>query len=203
MNLNFLNFSFVKNTTFLLLSLIIICNFSCKKKETLSDNSTNKIRSFFPLDSFANTELERHLISKTQVEKTINLNNNTEKHLFDFDTIGWKKELSPLFKNDINKVAWVDKFKEEINKSNGEYSITYTTSAKEIKVKRIQIDLDSIDHVQLITIVIESNNLIFKANQKYTYSPIKGYTLSSDQKALFLSKNSLEVNGNFINSKQL
>ena len=120
------------------------------------------------------------------------------------DTTGWKKELSPLFKNDINKVAWIDKFKqEEIKKSNGEYSLIYTTFAKEIKVKKLQIDFDSLDHVQLITIIIESNNLIFQADQKYTYSPTQGYTLFSDQKALFLSKNSLEVRGNFINSKPL
>ncbi|MBK7138865.1 MAG: hypothetical protein IPH74_07500 [Bacteroidetes bacterium] len=204
MNLNVFNFSYLKNTIFLVLSMFFICTISCKKTETVSSNSNNKISIFFPLDSFANAELERHLNIKTQVEKTISLNSKTEKHLFDLDTTGWKKELSPLFKNDINKVAWVDKFKqEEIKKSNGEYSLIYTTFAKEIKVKKLQIDFDSLDHVQLITIIIESNNLIFQADQKYTYSPTQGYTLFSDQKALFLSKNSLEVRGNFINSKPL
>ena len=110
MNLNVFNFSYLKNTIFLVLSLFFICTISCKKTETVSSNSNNKISIFFPLDSFANAELERHLNSKTQVEKTISLNSKTEKHLFDLDTTGWKKELSPLFKNDINKVAWVDKW---------------------------------------------------------------------------------------------
>lgn len=195
----YLQKKYASRLVFIFISFFI---FSCKKKETTTLEYSNNSNTFFSLDSFANDEIIRHLKEKTQIEKTINLNGNQEKHRIGLEKIGWKKELQPLFKNDINKVAWKDKFIEQrMDNSNGDYSIIYSTMAKEINVKKLQIDFNTQNQIELITINIDSKNLLFNAKQLYTYSPKLGYHLKSDQKALFLSQNTLVVNGNFINTK--
>lgn len=186
-------------------SILIFCFFtlaSCSKKEEINKSKITETHFFFSLDSFANIEFERHLQYNTKVNKTISLDNKTEKHDFNFDSLGWKKELMPLKKNDINKTAWVDKFKTiENENSDNSKTIIYINTAKEIPVKKIQIDFDSLKQVKQIIINSTSDNLLFNSEQTYTYKPKDGYSLVSDQKAIFLSKHNLEVIGQFLNSK--
>jgi len=152
---------------------------------------------FFDLNTFFEKELE-FLSNLKEINKTVILNGKKEeKTLNDFDL---KKDLEIFTDSNINKVAWLDKYKvDSLTNVNGLLEkIIYQALDEKVKTRQLIIEYSS-GEVKSISIKNASSNQVALLNQDLKYIPKKGYMILSSQEVSLSDEQKLSVEVEFVN----
>lgn len=95
-------------------------------------------------------------------EKSALIDGKSEAGTVQFDTTGWKKELSMFMDIDINKAALVGAYEEESETTAAGTMHTYTLKpGQEESVKWIKLEKDSEGKVQKVAAQIKEDNVLY------------------------------------------
>lgn len=120
-----------------------------------------------------------------KLKKTVIVNGNAETQII--ETPDWKQELSLFLSADINKPAWLDKYKEYVQ---NEKQIIEATDDKLI-IKKVIIDKKNIE------IFKEKSNLLYSSKEQLKWNESeKSYSIITDRKVIFGEWNHIEIKGN-------
>jgi len=150
---------------------------------------------FFDLNDFFEKELTTFSNLK-QINKTVILNGKKEeKTLKEFNL---KKDLEIFTDSNINKVAWLDKYKvDSLSNENGLVKkITYQAIDDKVKTRKMVIEYSN-GEVKRISINNASSNQVASLNQNLNYIPKEGYSIQSSQNVSLSESQELSVEVEF------
>lgn len=175
---------------FLIASLIAATFWSCNKVEDASGPLDKD--HFFNLDSYFEGEIQRLENDQVEVKKVLSINGLSEE--VPTDTLDFSKELSIFKKSDINRVAWIDKYKGDTTRTaDGEISrIIYSAIRKDLRTRKMVIDFEN-GEPSKIAIRNETDSPVLKASQMLVYAPDSGFSISQEQKVRAMDKKFLKI----------
>lgn len=146
-----------------------------------STNTEGPKGPYFDLSGYMQQEIEQLQATGTVLEKTITLNGTAESQTL--SDINYEQELS-LFRNaDINKPAWVDKYKTATNEGDlGQLTTTYTSLDSNLITQQLSI-VQIGDEVRSISISRKTGSVLSSGQQELLYLPGQGYRINSSQLA--------------------
>lgn len=165
----------------LLSSLLVLTLCTCgPAPETNGEDGTPlETNAFFDLESYLDAEIERLTENKVTADKTITLNGKTEAK--DNATINYKNDLRLFREADINKPAWVDKYRADEQKLSGSHTkTTYTTLDSSLVVHRLMIEQDQGVPVR-IEIDRKTGTVLSDGDHRLVYESGKGYSVATKQ----------------------
>jgi hypothetical protein len=147
---------------------------------------------FFNLDSYFTEEIQRLEKDEVAVKKVLSINGLSEE--VPTDTLNFSKELSIFKKSDINRVAWIDKYKSDTTRTaDGVLNrIIYSAIRKDLRTRKIVIDFDE-GQPSKIVIRNATDSPALKASQMLVYTPDGGFTIEQEQKVRAMEKKFLKV----------
>ena len=134
---------------------------------------------FFDLNDYFEKELVV-LSDLKKIKKTVSLNGKEEeKTISEFDL---KKDLEIFTDSNINKIAWLDKYKVDslINANGLLEKITYLAIDNKVKTREMIVEYFD-GNVKSISISNITSNQVASQNQQLKYIPTKGYSIQSSQ----------------------
>lgn len=153
-----------------LFSLLAACN-----SNSATESDAVKTKPFFDLAGYIAQQVEAAPWKSREVSKTITINDETEHKKLKSPDLA--SDLKIFSKADINKPAWVDKYRIETVDND----TTYIATDSSLRTQRLQVLRDPNNQVERIEIKRRSGNLLSKGQQELTYTPNKGYRIQADQ----------------------
>jgi hypothetical protein len=147
----------------------------------------NKIK-FFDLQQYFASEASRMDKAKPTVNKTVVHNKDREQQ--NVQVKDWKRELDLFTSSAINKPAWQESYKAD---TSADFIIYRAVDAK-LKTRQIIIKKNQ-DKVKYILIYNQTDNLLYKTNEKLTYFPDSLYQIDKIQQVKLLGKNTYQIKG--------
>jgi len=137
-------------------------------------------KTFFDIKGYFDQEINALKSSAYKLEKKAKIDDKEETK--NIEKPDWDNELKILQESDINKTAWIDKYKTEESGTN----LIYTTEDETLKTKRIQIDFNkagskSFDNVTSILIINNTENVLYNSSEFLTYTPKSSITIIRNQ----------------------
>ncbi|HKK74378.1 MAG TPA: hypothetical protein VJ953_04830 [Saprospiraceae bacterium] len=170
----------------LLAVLLVACN--------QSDNTGTELEQdyFFNLEDYFESEIERLDQTEAPVTKVLSINGLSEE--VPTDTLNFSKELSIFKKSDINRTAWIDKYKGDTTRTaSGDIQrIIYSAIRKDLRTRKIVIDFEG-GEPSKIAIRNETDSPALTARQMLIYQPDNGFSISQEQKVRALEKKFLKI----------
>lgn len=164
--------------------LVLSCNIS---------NPDQQIpKKYFDVTSFIKAEIVRLDSLDPVVHKTTLYD---QKQLqATYENVDWDKELSAFIKLDINKPSWEDGFIVDTFGTD----IIYIAADEDITVRKLSIGFDStMSKVMQIQGELRQDNLFYYSQQLLTYEADKNYTLTGNQKILWMKEKDFEIRATF------
>ena len=152
---------------------------------------------FFDLNDFFKKELSL-LSDLKQIKKKVILNGKVEEKMMnEFDLA---KDLEIFTASNINKMAWLDKYKvDSLTNVNGLLEkVTYHALDDKLKTREIIVDYLNGD-VKSISINNTSSNQVASLNQTLKYISKEGYSITSSQEVSLAAPQKLSVEVKFEN----
>jgi len=171
---------------FLLLVIILFILSSCQIETVQNSNQT-----FFDIETFLEKELNE-LSNLKSIKKKVTINDRIdEKTLNNFNL---KTDLEIFINSNINKIAWLDKYKvDSLFDNTGKLSeLKYTAVDNKLKTREFRINY-TLGKVNSISVFNGSNNSVSSIEQHLKYFPSKGYSVESLQEITLGSQQSLKV----------
>jgi hypothetical protein len=172
----------------ILLPVLAIALISCKQAK---NNIANTGLLYFDIKGYFENEAQRLTKLNPTLKKTVNIDENIESK--EIKILNWKQELSIFSDADINKIAWIGKFKEIKTDS----LITYSSNDKKIAIKSINIKTHNRE-ISAIEIISINNNTVFQIADTLTYIPDSLYQISKTQKIKLLKNRAYRVKAEFL-----
>jgi len=153
---------------------------------------------FFSLKKFFAGEASRLRRDRYRLNKTVVYESTTEKHIVRVGS--WEKELGIFADADINKSAWIDKYR---TTSTG-VKTSYLALDSSLKVKSITIsrgikNAASADGgVQLIRINLSTRNFLYNMSEQLSYLPDSGYRVQRMQNIKVLGRKTYDIQAAFL-----
>ncbi len=149
--------------------------------------------SFFDLKGY----MEQQIAANEQysaIQKTVRIDGEEEsKKLSD---IGWKADLTAFSRADINKPAWLEKYRVDTLLEGG-MKIVYTAMEDKLITRKMTISFAR-DVVEEIIVEQQNHNEVYTADKKLVYQAQKGYSMQTKQKAPFSEARDYEVRVEFL-----
>ena len=149
----------------------------------------------FDLKPLVQKDIQQLTAKGCGIKKEVTIDGKTQVQLL--PNAGFAKELQPLLDCDINKASWKYKFTVDSTALNGEKIITYSTSSDKVKVKMMQVFMDSCNTVKRVEIKKEIRSFTFSFDSQIGYYPGKGYDIRSSQKAFLIHTFALQIHAAF------
>lgn len=162
----------MKRTFPIILLAILVCN-ACGL-EGIQESQASK-KQFFDLAGYVQNELERRPWQGQNITKKISVNGQSESQTLSNPDLS--KDLALLANADINKPAWIDKYRIETIDND----TTYIAIDNKLRTQLLQVIRDDQNAVARIEVTRQSGNILSNNNQVLTYKPASGYRISSDQ----------------------
>ena len=149
---------------------------------------------FFDLKNYFNDEI-KNLSQIKQAKKSVSIN-GVEEELIK-DSLNFEEELSVFLSSDINRIAWIDKYKVDSLKINGQLqSITYSALDEKLKTQSLIISYKN-EGVDNISIKNNRSSLVSNSIQELEYRVGKGYSILSRQNTTMTNERLLKVKVQF------
>ena len=149
---------------------------------------------FFDLTAFFEKEIQR-LPALGPVEKTTTINGTTETRTV--NDLDYRTELTPFISADINRPAWLDKYRVDSLVADGTLQkLTYTALEDDLFTRTLVIAFDG-PAVDSIYIEKGSELMIADTRRELVYRPDAGYTLRGTQKVVLASDNRIGISVKF------
>ncbi len=173
---------------FYLLVLIAFLSFSaCIEVPT---TTAKKDLVFFDLKEFFNNEVN-NLERIKSVKKSVEINGVVEELVI--DSLNFEEEFSVFLASDINRIAWIDKYKVDSLISNNQLqSISYSALDEKLKTQSLIISYTN-NKVDQVTIKNIRTSLVSDSEQDLEYKVGKGYNIVSRQNTSMTEERLLKV----------
>ena len=160
--------------------------------ETPKEGLQPAITPYFDLKAYMSAEMER-LGERENVRKVAVVNGKREEQTtatFKPDT-----ELAIFADADINRTAWLDKYRSDSLRSNdGQLQqLIYTALDSQLITKRLAIDFNSRAEVSQIRIDQSDLSRVADNRKVLIYEPQRGYQIRSRQDVLLVGENELKL----------
>lgn len=169
----------------LICCLVIFCS-SCTLKE--QENLNDQL--YFDVDNYFKLEAKRLTKANPQVDKTVNVNGDTEHKKLRVNN--WEKEFESFISADINKASWRGAFKVK-KEQNLE---TYLATSDKIPVKKLEITYRN-DKIYGIKILIANTNHLYSSKDSLSYYPDSLYAIKKVQQIKLMEQKSYSITGKF------
>jgi hypothetical protein len=179
----------------LLGSLIILCVGACGQPAAPAEKSEKD--AFFSLLRYFEAEADRLAATDVRVDKQITINGKTETH--DAMRIDFTDEFI-LYRNaDINRVAWLDKYRVDSTFSNGQLvQLDYQSLDKALDTESIRIVFDTANTtVRQLEVVRTTQSALATNRQELAYTPDAGYHIRTQQTGIMGKPTAIEIIGAF------
>jgi len=183
-------------------ALLLFCGACTRSGDRVSGGDVPvKVRlkpAFFSLKKFFAGEAARLRRDRYRLNKTVVYESATEKHVVGVSS--WEKELGIFADADINKSAWIDKYR--TTSTSGQ--ITYAAVDSSLKVKGITISRDvknaaSADGgVHAIRINLSTSNFLYNMSEQLSYFPDSGYRIQRMQNIKVLGRKTYNIGAAFL-----
>jgi hypothetical protein len=168
--------------------LLLVCLVSACSQDQSKPMPNVGIKKFFDLKGYFKKEIEV-LNGSKGIRKRVTTNGKTEERVL--DSLNFENEFALFEQSDINRPAWLDKYKIDTvrieNDSTRAYSVSYLAKEEKLKTKELTVVYTKDKEVAEINIVNSDKSLFSSMQQTLFYRPKKKYTVSSSQK-FWLSK---------------
>ncbi len=180
---------------YFILFFLIVLSFSACVSTEINPPATN---GFFDLSDFMDKDLAEKKNQVKKLQKTIILDGATEtKRLEDFDLA---KETELFTAADINKIAWLDRYKADSTfyKTGQLKTLVYTNITNDLRTKRLMIHYDIKNTVDSILVEQSGTSILSNSIQKLHYFPASGYRIENQQDITALDQHKLIVDVKFV-----
>ena len=147
--------------------------------------------SFFDLKLFFNNEM-KEIQQIDTVDKTIEINETTETKILSNSDLA--KEISTFSDYDINRPAWIDKYRVDsvFNDKGNLKFLEYRAIDENMRTQILEIcySNEKVTNVFIRNII---NGFATKSKKEITYAPRYGYSILTEQKTLLGSKQEIKV----------
>lgn len=177
-------------------SLIVLGAAACGQPTAPTDKPEQD--TFFSLLRYFESEADRLAAADVRVDKQITINGKTEAH--DAMQIDFTDEFL-LYRNaDINRVAWLDKYRADSTFDNGQLvQLDYQSLDKELDTERIRIAFDPAHAtVREVAVVRTTQSALATNRQELAYMPGKGYQIRTHQTGIIGQPTTVEISGTFV-----
>jgi len=177
-------------TTSLLAILFAACN-----QDAASSNELTRDY-FFNLADYFESEIQRLEKATFPMSKVLSINGLSEE--VPTDTLNFSKELAIFKKSDINRIAWIDKYKgDTLRNNNGELErIIYSAIRKDLRTQKIVIDFEAGVPAKIV-IRNETDSPALSARQMLVYQPDSGFSIDQEQKVKAMERKFLKIEVNY------
>jgi len=166
--------------------------FSCQQSPQVVKTNTT----FFDLKIYFKEQLE-DLKKIKKIKKSTFFDGVEEVQII--DAPNFEKELALFIDSNINKNAWMDKYKvDSLFESSGQLSqVSYIALEQKMKTQSIDLFMEG-SEISSIKIINRNNNVISNSEQYLEYFPKKGYNINNKQTVSFSPEHSLKVNVRYL-----
>lgn len=171
---------------YLLLALLLYGWLGC----TPASTPATPLSPFFDLTAFFEAETAR-LATLGPVTKRTIINGVAESKTV--SGLDYRAELGPFISADINRPAWLDKYRVDSLTRDGQLQkLTYTALDDDLFTRRVVIAFDNAT-VDSIYIEKASSLMIADTRRTLVYQPASGYSIRGAQQVLLASDNSIGI----------
>lgn len=176
----------------ILLLLLLAGLYACNPSSATLDEAY-----FFDLKGYFDNQLSE-LKKVEQLQKSTVFNGQKEEKIL--DSIDFSRELIVFIESDINRSAWLDKYRVDsiLNASGQLIQIVYTAQDPSLKTQKMTINFAE-SEVERIEILNVTGSILSDSRQDLVFIPQRGYSISSRQQLIFFTDRSLSVEVNFLN----
>ena len=179
----------IVKSIFLFLTLALFSSCSDEPRITSVSEPFFDLKTFF-IQERSKLEDIKKVIKKASVDGIIE-----EKTV---DSIDLEKELALFVDSDINRIAWLDKYKVDSLFNNNKLSqVNYLAKDDQLKTKQLTVHFNN-NTVDSINIIRRITSLVAKLEQHLKYVPSKGYSIESRQETSLSSVHVLELDVQFV-----
>ena len=152
--------------------------------------------SFFDLKSYFESQREILSGKKNFYKATVINDARTEKKL---DTLDFAAELKVFEESDINKIAWIDKYRvDSIFNDKGELvNLLYQANNEKLRTRSLKISFEK-NQIDTIDIYNNASGSVAKLEQRLRFIPSFGYTIKSTQKTTLSDEQVVVVEVQFL-----
>lgn len=168
--------------------LMVLTQTACEEQVTAAGNQPDP---FFDLKAYIEGQISDLNKKQPGVRKRISVEGQRETQ--QFDSLDYRTELKTFLNSDINRKAWVDKYKAD-STFEGSYlkQVTYTATAKDLKTQLLRVKYDQ-EQVSDIYIENRTNSIVADVKQNLHYEPGEGYQLLTTQETVLSEAQEIEV----------
>jgi hypothetical protein len=178
----------MKNLLIYTLLVCLISSCSQERNQATEQTSVKELKRFFDLRAYFHAEAKR-LNGVKGLKKRVTANGKKEERVL--DSLNFENEFALFEQSDINRPAWLDKYKIDTIKiaddSTKAYSVSYQAKTEKLKTKELAVFYNTRGEVVELNIVNSEKSVFSDMQQTLFYKPNKKYTVSSGQK-FWLSK---------------
>ena len=170
--------------TFFFCLTLMACN-------STTNTDSNTATTFFDLKGFFQNEVKR-LSSVQRIEKTVTINDQVEKQII--ENPNWEQAFSIFTQSDINKSAWLDKYRADTTYHGDKTiaNISYNALEEDLKTRELNISFED-QKAQKVYVLNVVNNPILSTRQELTYDYDIGYHVKSWQKQAMAEERNLKI----------
>lgn len=189
--------SLINKILFFSLLAGLLCFSACTDPTKTAENASEEEAYFFDLKGFIQNDIASLKKQNSKLDKTVKIGDKNERQLV--EQPDWNNELKVFEDSDINKVAWYDKYEEQINGN----SIVYLTTDSTLKTKRLQIDFNekadkASQDVRSIIVINNTKNVLYQSSEFLTYIPKNNISIIRNQKVKTGTDETIEIRGKIL-----
>lgn len=154
-------------------------------------NTIQQRTTFFDLKAYFTEEANRLQAAQIKIRKKVNLNGQVEEQ--EMNEINYQEEFLPFINSDINKAAWLDKYRVDSSLVDGKLQrLLYKATDKKLRTREISIQFEK-SKVAGVHILNSGDNAIAETQQELIYLANQGYQIKSQQDMTLSKPRALEI----------
>ncbi len=161
---------------------------------------TAQVERAFDLPAFFQAEQKRLDALSIQVLKTVEVNGRLAA--YNTDTIRWVHELALPASLDLNKPAWIGKYREERVSTGNEKTLRYFPTDQNIPLRFAEVRLDAEGRLQSAEGYRTESSLITETSVHWWYYPDSLYRIMGTERLRGLQPNRYSVEGRLVGSSR-
>jgi hypothetical protein len=171
--------------------LVLIASFLLHACQEQTAPTVDQPDPFFDLKGYMEEQVEALNQKQPKVRKTILVDGQRETK--QFDSLDYRTELKTFINSDINRKAWVEKYKAD-STFEGSFlkQVTYNSTANDLKTQLLRVQYKD-DKVSDIYIENRTNNIVADVRQDLHFQPQTGYRLLTTQETVLSEAQEIEV----------
>jgi hypothetical protein len=173
---------------FALALLAALLHTSCEEQVAAAANQPDP---FFDLEAYIEGQISDLNQEQPKVRKTVSVEGQRETQ--QFDSLDYRTELKTFLNSDINRKAWVDKYKADSTFEGSQLrQVTYKATGEDLKTRLLRVKFDQ-DEVSDIYIENRTNSIVADVRQDLHFQPGQGYRLVTTQETVLSEEQEIEV----------